>query len=458
MFRKMRKAKPPPPIRISVRAILVFLALILSFLTCPGCGHISGYLGFLQRHKSLENTFHNQPRVALLRELSPEDCFVLQGTLALSGQREEPLLVVAVSDRFYEQEIVTTWTLRSPTLGYTVFIPEGDYHLHIFADLDRNGYFDPQELIGRTPPGRPVQVTADRAVDGILVEGPAIPLDFDHPRVSDLLMRTKVTPHSFKFASLGDEFFDARYGFMGLYRPTALLAHTQGFVFGLEDFDENKTMVLFVHGIGGTPQDWKYIVEGLDRKRFQPFFFFYPSGLPLEKLGALLAQVIKTMDKSVEFRLNRLVIVAHSMGGLVGRVAINHLCRQGPPPYLKSYISFSAPYGGVEQARIAMEKAPVVVPSWRDVTPGSAFLHQMYQLNLPREVPFYLFFGYRNPSFFKSKESSDGEILLSSQLDPRIRYDALKTYGFDSTHVGILNNEKPQQEFNRVLTAVSSEN
>jgi hypothetical protein len=433
------------------------LALISSFLTCPGCGHISGYLGFLQRQKSLENTFQNQPRVALLRELSPEDCFVLQGTLAVSGHREEPLLIVAVSDRFHEREIVTTWTLRSPALGYAIFLPEGDYHLYIFADLDRNGYFAPHELIGRTAPGKPAQVKPDRAVDGILVEGPVIPLDFNRPRVSDLLMRTKVTVHSFKLESLGDEFFHARYGAMGLYHPTGLLAHTQGFIFGLEDFDENKTVVLFVHGMGGTPQDWKYIVEGLDRKRFQPFFFFYPSGLPLEKLGALLAQLIKTMDKSLEFRLSRLVVVGHSMGGLVGRSAINNLCRQGPPPYLKSYISFSAPYGGVEQARIATEKAPVVVPSWRDITPGSAFLHQMYQLNLPREVSFYLFFGYRNPSFFKSQERSDGEILLGSQLDARIGYEAFKTYGFDSTHVGILNSEKPQQEFNRALAAVVSE-
>jgi hypothetical protein len=165
---------------------------------------------------------------------------VLQGNLAVSGHREEPLLVVAVSDRFHEREIVTTWTLRSPTLGYTIFLPAGDYHLCIFADLDRNGYFDPQELIGRTPPGRPVQVTPDRAVEGTLVEGPEIPLDFNRPRVSDLLMRTMVTGNTLKFASLGDKFFDARYGFMGLYRPTALLAHTQGFLFGLEDFDENK--------------------------------------------------------------------------------------------------------------------------------------------------------------------------------------------------------------------------
>jgi hypothetical protein len=47
--------------------------------------------------------------------------------------------------------------------------------------------------------------------------------------------------------------------------PTALIAHIQGFFFGLEEYDSSKTPVLFVHGISGTPRDWKFMVDGLDR-------------------------------------------------------------------------------------------------------------------------------------------------------------------------------------------------
>ncbi|MDD5168972.1 MAG: hypothetical protein PHN75_09150, partial [Syntrophales bacterium] len=253
-----------------------------------------------------------------------------------------------------------------------------------------------------------------------------------------------------KFASLDDDFFDARYGTMGIYRPTEFLTHTQGFLFSLEDFDPDKTQVLFVHGVEGTPQDWKYIVEGMDLKRFQPWFYYYPSGLPLEKLGSLLAHTIETMDEMTGHKEKRLVIAAHSMGGLVARSTIDRLCRKGKPPYLKMYISISSPYGGVESANSGLKMAPLVVPSWRDVATGSPFLKHIYQRDLPRDVPFHMFFGYRN----KSGMSSDGTITLRSQLDSRIHFKAVKTYGFDTTHVGILNDKAVRQAFNRLLDTV----
>ncbi len=460
MYIKMKNTAPLPSAKNPSRTVPVFLVLILSFITSItslGCGHVSGYLGFLQRQKNLENDFRGQPRVASLRELFPDKCFLLRGTLAVPGERDEPLLVVVVSDRFQKGEIVTTWTVRSPMSHYTIFVPEGEYHLQIFADLDRDGYFAAHELIGRTAPENPVRVAREQAADGFFVDGPRIALDFNHPRHSALRPETRLVLRSYKWKSLRDEFFDGRYGAMGLYHPMALLDHTQGVLFGLDDLDENKTMVLFVHGIGGTPQDWKYMVEGMDRNQFQPVFFFYPSGLPLDKLGGLLAEEIRNMENAPRYRLHRLVIVAHSMGGLVAWAAIDNLCRQSAPPYLKMFISFSAPYGGVAEARMSAD-LPALVPSWRDVAPESAFLRQIYQRHLPREVPFYLFYGYEDPSFFRSKEGGDGHIALSSQLDARINRAASKTYGFKSTHTGILKNERPRQEFNRSLAALSSEN
>ena len=54
------------------------------------------------------------------------------------------------------------------------------------------------------------------------------------------------------------------------------------------EFDPDKIPVLFVHGIGGTPLDWKYLAKGLDRHRFQPWFYYYPSGLRLNLVSGLL--------------------------------------------------------------------------------------------------------------------------------------------------------------------------
>ena len=89
-------------------------------------------------------------------------------------------------------------------------------------------------------------------------------------------MPIKVAVNGQVVASLDDDFFDPGYGVMGLYNPSKFLEHTQGYFFGLEPLDEEKTQLLFVHGVTGTPRDWKFLVDGIDRSRFQPWFFYYP--------------------------------------------------------------------------------------------------------------------------------------------------------------------------------------
>ncbi len=434
-----------------IKAIPVLLALLISFLACPGCAHISGYLGFLQRQRSLENAFQNQPRVELLREISPEGCFRLQGEIVLGRQQDTPLLVAVVSHRFGREEVVVAIELVVGMPFYAAFVPEGEYTLFFFADLDRNGSFDSHELVGQTSPDNPVMVAADQSQDGLTVEAPKVGIDFDRPRVSGFPLKIKVTSRAYIFDSLDNDFFDIRYGQMGLYRPTALITHTQGFFFSLDEYDPRKTQVLFIHGIGGTPRDWKFIVEGMNRARFQPWFFFYPSGLPLEKLGSLLARILIDSERTLKDPNRRVVIVAHSMGGLVGQAAINNLCRGGTPPYLKMYISFSTPYGGVEGAKISVDYAPLAVPSWKDIAAGSAFLDRLHLQKCSSEVPSYIFFGYRDDSLMKSRSAGDGVTTLKSQLDPRKQLTATKVYGFDATHMGILSDEESRKVFNQTL-------
>ena len=53
------------------------------------------------------------------------------------------------------------------------------------------------------------------------------------------------------------------------------------------------------------------LVEGLDRTRFQPWFFFYPSGLPLEQSAAVLSSILEVAVQ--DLGLHRVAIVAHSM-------------------------------------------------------------------------------------------------------------------------------------------------
>ena len=115
---------------------------------------------------------------------------------------------------------------------------------------------------------------------------------------------------------------------------------------------------------------------------------------------------------------------------------------------MTGYISFNSPYGGVEAAKRA-EKMPVVVPSWADIGTGSPFLEKLYRGNALKNIPFYLFFGY------KTGDSSDGTIALQSQLEPKIHFNASKSYGFQATHVGILNDVGSRELLNQILESAA---
>jgi len=440
---RIRKSMPASPRNTPIRAILVLFALFWSFLACPGCGHVSGYLGFWEKQRELKKEFSELPSAEMLRELQPEDCYLLVGRVVLNRDHRGPILVVAVTDKFREREIVVSNILQPPVEYYRAYLPEGNYDLYFFADLDGNGYFEAHEMVGQTS-GKPIDIHKAGVKGGAAFNGPSFTLDLNGPTKTELSIKVKVKEQAYAFASLDDEFFDPKYGPMGLFDPKALVTHTQRFFFSLEKFDPDKTTVVFVHGVQGTPRDFKYLVDGLDKTRYQPWFYFYPSGMPLQKLGSLLADLLQLAKKTQSYDLKRVIVVAHSMGGLVALSALNQLCMNGAPPYLKGYVSFNSPYGGVEAAK-NVEKAPAVVPSWRDTATGSPFLERLYQGNAPQEIPFYLFFGY------KTGDSSDGTITLQSQLEAKIHLKALKSYGFNATHVGILNDEESRRVFNQVL-------
>jgi pimeloyl-ACP methyl ester carboxylesterase len=427
------------------RVIIPFVAFLM--LAVSGCGYFGYYMGTAHRNK----TFETFPSMSGLNQVKPEDSLILAGKVSTLQKREEPLLLVAVSNRYRQNEKVALVQIPASTDEYMAMLPKGDYELFIVADLDKNGDFEWNEIVGHTR----VSVSAEHAIDEAIVEGPVIPLDYNQPGKVDFHLSESVRPVSYVYNSLDNEFFDPKYGTMGLYNPSELMAHNQGIIFGLEGYSGEKTIVLFVHGISGTPRDWKYLTDGLDKSRFQPLFFYYPSGLQLDKIGALLAQVIESLDAHSKDGEHKIVLVAHSMGGLVALSAIKKLSEAGLPSSLKLYCSFSTPYDGNEAARKGIEIAPVVVPVWRDIASSSDFLRDLNSKPFPKRLPFYLFFSYLDTSKFKLGESSDGSVALRSQLLPALQESAVKVEGFNETHVGILNSEAARQVFLRTLDTVS---
>lgn len=422
-----------------IRTILFKIAsLAFTLVFLAGCS----YLGFWKQEREREKEFQKGPTATLERDIHPEDSYLLSGPVSIKGTYGGPLLIVAVTDKFKQREIVAERVMHPPLLYYQAYLPEGDYDVYFFADLDNDGWFEQTEMIGSTA-GAPIKVRKDKVRDGLTFAGPAFDLDLKKRAETDLPVKVKSVKQGYVFKSLDDAFFDPEWGEIGMFDARTFFAHTQRFVFALEEYDPGKTIVFFVHGVAGTPRDFKYLVDGLDRFRYQPWFLYYPSGGPLQKLGSFFAEVLRVFDQ--DFHSRQAIVVAHSMGGLVSLSALNEYAQSSSREYVKGYISFDSPYGGVESARKAVENAPAVVSCWRDVATGSAFLQKLYSGTAARRIPLHLFFGYETGS------SSDGTITLQSQLENRVQFVAQKVYGFNADHVGVLNSDPVRRKFLEVL-------
>src|SRR5207244_3090088 len=96
------------------------------------------------------------------------------------------------------------------------------------------------------------------------------------------------------------------------------------------------------------------------------------------------------------------------------------------------------------------------VPSWVDVASGSPFLTRLHQTPLPKNLPFYLFFGWGQRRDHGPSPAGDGTIELLSQLDPRAQAAATGMGGFGNTHVGILSDPAALEALAKALDAATA--
>ncbi len=98
-------------------------------------------------------------------------------------------------------------------------------------------------------------------------------------------------------------------------------------LFQLEPYDPNKIPVVFVHGLLSRPEAWTQVANGLladpvVRERYQMWFYIYPTGLPVWASTAKLRMELDRYREAVDpeqqnQKLDELVVVGHSMGGLI---------------------------------------------------------------------------------------------------------------------------------------------
>jgi pimeloyl-ACP methyl ester carboxylesterase len=249
--------------------------------------------------------------------------------------------------------------------------------------------------------------------------------------------------------ALDDAIFSHETTELGFFDPAAFLERAPLLFYALEEQSDRKIPVVFVHGIRGSASDFAGVVQALDRTRYQPWFFHYPSGAALSDLSQsferlfLSGQVIRSGPVPM-------VIVAHSMGGLIVREALNRCARDGGENQVARLVTLASPMGGTTTAAGASQGV-LVIRSWKDLDPGGPFIAALHRRPLPPGLEYHLFFAYGDDRKLKMGENSDGVVPLASQLDRAAQSEASAQFGFDDTHSGIL---RDPEAIRRVLEVI----
>ncbi|MBW1671250.1 MAG: alpha/beta hydrolase [Deltaproteobacteria bacterium] len=248
-----------------------------------------------------------------------------------------------------------------------------------------------------------------------------------------------------KVVSMDDPRFTQDNYNMGLWKPFDFLDFAEGGVFFLQEYQRGKVPVLFVHGVMGGPTNFEKMIESLDKQSFQPWVFYYPSGLRLDMISDFLVEAISRLQSKHGFP--EFYVIAHSMGGLVTRSFVKKYVQHasGNSERLGLVMTINSPMDGMPSASAGVKHSPIVVPSWRDVEPESSFLCDIHTWNWPQDIPYHLVISYT------TGESSDGVVPLQSQVPLKVQSESTGMYVFNNDHVGTLSDRDFLALFNRIL-------
>ncbi len=115
---------------------------------------------------------------------------------------------------------------------------------------------------------------------------------------------------------------------LGLLRPGSATAKTG--LYMLDPYQPNKIPVLMIHGLWSSPITWMEMFNDLRgqpklRANYQFWFYVYPTGQPFWQAAAQLRSDLVKMRQTLDpnrqaLALDQMVLVGHSMGGLVARM------------------------------------------------------------------------------------------------------------------------------------------
>jgi pimeloyl-ACP methyl ester carboxylesterase len=297
---------------------------------------------------------------------------VLVGRISTAFPGKGPIIVAAYAKNQGKREVVH-YTVLHDFGEYELMVAKGNYYVFAYWDKNSNLVYDAGEPAGQYGDPKMVTAPAGGVVGGLNIAIAEKPQNIDVPSGFEV---SSVKPHKLysrlagAIIDLDDELFSEENGGKGYWEGISFFKEFGGNIYFLEEYDPRKIPILFIHGAGGTPKGWKYFADNIDRTRFQPWFFYYPSGARIPGMSHLLLWKLENLK--LKYNFEQLYITAHSMGGLVARSFI--MDHSGRFPYVKLFISLATPWGGAGMAGYGVKQSPAVVPCWIDLQPESAFI------------------------------------------------------------------------------------
>jgi pimeloyl-ACP methyl ester carboxylesterase len=390
---------------------------------------------------------------------------VVSGTVATEKPPRGPLVVALFTRGKDDFQLVDYFTASKSGAAWIFGVQPGTYWVAAFEDVNGDGAYQ-DEPFYRPDPAKPLVLTSGQKVGGIAIVIPYAgrALKTGHLTLSGMMARGEeeqkvksiyALSNVGKVTTLDDPRFAEDTAEASMWKFYDFVVAGRAGIYFLEPYDPKRIPVLFVHGINGTPRNFRTMIAKLDRTRFQPWVVYYPSGARLDTLVGWLDELYTRLEVSLRF--DSAVVVAHSMGGLVARGFVLRHHQTSAKDAIRTFVTISSPLGGMASAGKGVETSPIVVRSWLALAPNSDYLDGLFyedpgkrtrRRRLPDTMAYHMLFG------FKGGCSSDGVVAISSQLRAEAQEEALSLRGFDATHTGILDDPSSVAHLNALLGEV----
>jgi len=367
----------------------------------------------------------------------------IKGNIKLASDQKGDVIVL----RFRDEKgipVLESHITASEKGDFLFPVAPGTHYVAAFIDANNDGLYQPGEH--GTYHGVPSKI-AVAPKQTVTLETMTIAGELPKPQteIKPIIKIRAVWENIGKVAALGDPRFSRDNYALGLWRPADFLDKAEGGLFFMQEYQQGKVPVLFVHGVNGGPDDWKKAIESIDKQSFQPWIFYYPSGLRLDIISNYLVEAVSRLQHKYGFA--KFDVIAHSMGGLVTRSFVKKYVESAPENLKKLglVMTVNSPMAGMPAAASGVENSPIVVPSWRDVEPESEFLKGIHAWNWPKEIPYHLVVSYIDG------ESGDGVVALESQTPLKLQSESIRMYVFNNDHSGTLSDNHFLDLLNRIL-------